>query len=490
MRAAWPHSRGHQSYFARHRFVNHQRGATAAHILLIDFISDARLNVAKQSQNKHVGAGYQPMTEASILSAPVVHATDKSHKAILAASIGNLLEWYDFGVYAYLASMIAAKFFPGSDPTASLLAAFAAYGVGFLARPLGGIVIGRLGDIKGRKAALVLTIFLMAFGTIGLGLVPSYQTIGVGAPILLVLLRILQGVAAGGEWGTSTAFMIEWSPPNRRGLFSSFQQVSTAGGSLLGSAVAATLTSSLSAQAMLDWGWRVPFLLGAILLLVGIYLRQNVEETPSYEASRKAVADQPVVAGLPLGALAFGFTIFWTVAYYTLLAWMPSFTQRFAGLSPSESLWSNTIGLVAMIIAVPFWGALSDRIGRRPLLMASAISIGLLAWPLFTLMTRGGGLAVVAPIQIVLGILLALYSGAGPAAISEIFPTHLRSTWMSTGYSLSVAIFGGFAPFIATSLIQLTGSPVAPTYLYLLPAAVISLLVIWKLRETSGHQLA
>jgi MHS family proline/betaine transporter-like MFS transporter len=350
-------------------------------------------------------------------------------------------------------------------------------------------VIGRLGDVKGRKTALVLTIFLMAFGTVGLGLVPSYETIGVGAPILLVLLRILQGIAAGGEWGTSTAFMIEWSPPSRRGFFGSFQQVSTAGGSLLGSAVAATLTSSLSTQAMLDWGWRVPFLLGAVLLLVGVYLRQNVEETPLYEASRQDVAEQPVVAGAPLGLLAFGFTIFWTVAYYTLLAWMPSFTQRFAGLSPSQSLWSNTIGLVAMIIAVPLWGALSDRVGRRPLLMASAISIGLLAWPLFTLMTKGGGLAVVVPIQILLGILLALYSGAGPAAISEIFPTHLRSTWMSTGYSLSVAIFGGFAPFIATWLIQATGSPVAPTYLYLLPAAAISLVVIWRLRETSGRQL-
>jgi MFS family permease len=429
------------------------------------------------------------MAEA-VLSAPVAQLTDKSQKAILAASIGNLLEWYDFGVYAYLASLIATKFFPSSDPTASLLAAFAAYGVGFLARPFGGVVIGRLGDTKGRKAALVLTIFLMAFGTVGLGVLPSYETIGIAAPILLVALRIVQGIAAGGEWGTSTAFMIEWSPPGRRGFFGSFQQVSTAGGSLLGSAIAATLTSLLSSSAMLDWGWRVPFILGAILLIVGVYLRQNVDETPSYEASRQAAAQEPVVSGLPLGALAFGFTIFWTVAYYTLLAWMPSFTQRFAGLAPSEALWSNTIGLVAMITAVPIWGALSDKIGRRPLLMASAVSIGLLSWPLFSLMAKGGGLALVLPIQILFGILLALYSGAGPAAISEIFPTHLRSTWMSTGYSLAVAIFGGFAPFIATWLIQATGSPVSPTYLYLLPAAAISLVVIWKLKETSGTKLS
>ena len=429
------------------------------------------------------------MAEASVLAAPGAHSAEKSHKALWAAAIGNLLEWYDFGVYAYLASAIAAKFFPSSDPTASLLASFAAFGVGFLARPLGGIVIGRLGDTKGRKTALVLTIFLMALGTVGLGLLPSYQSIGVWAPILLVVLRLVQGLAAGGEWGTSTAFMVEWAPQDRRGFFGSFQQVSTAGGTLLGSAVAAIMTSSLSSAAMLAWGWRVPFLLGVLLLVIGAYMRQSVDETPSYEASREAVADQPVVSGLPLGALAFGFTIFWTIAYYTLLAWMPSFTQRFAGLSASQALWSNTIGLIAMVIAVPFWGALSDKVGRRPLLMASAILIGLLSYPLFSLLAGGAGLKLVLPIQILFGILLALYSGAGPAAISEIFPTHLRSTWMSSGYALAVAIFGGFAPFIATWLIQATGSPLAPTYLYLLPSAVISLLVIWSLKETAGAEL-
>jgi MHS family proline/betaine transporter-like MFS transporter len=415
--------------------------------------------------------------------------TDKSRKAIWAASIGNLLEWYDFGVYAYLATLIAAKFFPGTDPTASLLAAFAAYGVGFLARPFGGIVIGRLGDTRGRKFALVLTIFMMAFGTIGIGILPSYESIGIWAPILLVLMRIVQGIAAGGEWGTSTAFIVEWSPPSRRGFFGSFQQVSTAGGSLLGSATAAILTSTLTASAMLEWGWRVPFLLGAVLLVVGVYMRSNVDETPHYEASREAAADAPAVSGFPLGALAFGFTIFWTIAYYTLLAWMPSFTQRFAGLTPSEALWANTIGLIAMVIAIPLWGALSDRIGRRPLLMASALSIGVLAYPLFSLMAQGSGFALVLPIQILFGVLLAMYSGPGPAAISEIFPTHLRSTWMSAGYTLAVAVFGGFAPFIATWLIQKTGSPVSPTYFYLVPAAVISLFVILKLKETAGARL-
>src|SRR6202140_5606940 len=241
------------------------------------------------------------------------------------------------------------------------------------------------------------------------------------------------------------------------------------------------MTSSLSQATMLDWGWRVPFLLGVLLLFVGAVLPQNVDKTPTYEGGRQAAVDQPVVAGLPLGALAFGFTIFWTVAYYTLLAWMPSFTQRFAGLTPSQELWSNTLGLIAMVIAVPFWGALSDRVGRKPLLMASAISIGLLSYPLFSLMTNGTGLALVLPLQILLGILLALYSGPGPAAISEIFPTHLRSTWMTAGYALAVAVFGGFAPFVATWLISATGSPLSPTYCYPAPAALISFLVLLRL---------
>lgn len=416
-------------------------------------------------------------------------STAQSRKAIYAASIGNMLEWYDFGVYAYLATMIAAKFFPGTDPTASLLAAFAAYGVGFLARPLGGIVIGRMGDVRGRKVALVLTIFMMAFGTIGIGLLPSYETIGIWAPILLVALRIIQGIAAGGEWGTSTAFIIEWAPPERRGFFGSFQQVSTAGGSLLGSAIAALITTVLTNEQMLAWGWRVPFILGVVLVIVGVYIRRNVDETPSFQATRKAPVNEPVVSGLGLGVLAFGFTIFWTVAYYALLAWMPTFTQRYAGLTPSQALWCNTVGLIAMVIAIPLWGALSDRVGRRPLLLASAIGIGVLAWPLFSLMANIGGIAVVMPIQILLGVLLALYSGPGPAAISEIFPTHLRSTWMSAGYTVAAAVFGGFAPFMATWLIDVTGSPVAPTYLYLMPAALISVIVVLRLKETSGRPL-
>jgi len=427
----------------------------------------------------------------SLSSAPDTRAFDaNSRKAIAAACIGNMLEWYDFGVYAYLATLLALKFFPGTDNTAALLATFAAYGVGFLARPLGGIIIGRMGDTHGRKTALVLTIFMMAVGTVGIGLLPTYESIGVWAAVLLTVLRIIQGIAAGGEWGTSTAFIIEWAVPNRRGFLGSFQQVSTAGGSLLGSATAAFLNTVLTREQMLDWGWRVPFLFGLVLVLIGIYMRRDVEETPSFHQARQAAASLPAVSGPRLGALAFGFTIFWTVAYYALLAWMPTFTQQHAHLTPSQALWSNTVGLIAMVVAVPFWGRLSDRIGRRPLLIASTLCIGLLCWPIFSLMANVGGLVVVVPCQILLGIMLALYSGPGPAAIAEIFPTHLRSTWMSAGYTLAAAVFGGFAPFISTWLISASGSPLAPTYFYLIPAAVISFCIVLGLKETSGKALS
>src|SRR5262249_44093851 len=225
--------------------ASHRRRAVMAWGLALDTAPIVMWNAANKKRQGDV-----PMAEASVLATSGARSAEKSHRALWAAAIGNLLEWYDFGVYAYLASQIAKNFFPGSDPTASLLASFAAFGVGFLARPLGGILIGRLGDIKGRKTALVLTIFLMAFGTVGLGLLPTYQSIGVGAPILLVIMRLVQGLAAGGEWGTSTAFMIEWAPQGRRGFFGSFQQVSTAGGPLLGSAAGAVMNSSASSAAV------------------------------------------------------------------------------------------------------------------------------------------------------------------------------------------------------------------------------------------------
>ncbi|HKK08950.1 MAG TPA: MFS transporter [Gemmatimonadota bacterium] len=403
-----------------------------------------------------------------------------------AAVVGNVLEWYDFAVYAYLATIIAGEFFPGGEGLTPLLQVFAAFGLGFVVRPIGGLVIGRMGDVKGRKAALLLTLFLMAVGTTGIGLIPGAATIGVWAPVLLVTLRLTQGFSAGGEWAGSTAFIVEWAPEDRRGFYGSFQQAAVAGGLLLGSGVAALCSTLLTDAQMATWGWRIPFLLGALLAPVGLYIRRHVGETPAFLEAEPVELGADLGRNVRLAGKAFGFTILWTVSYYMMLTFMPTFTARFAGLSQTQALWSNTIGLVVMVAAVPFLGLLSDRAGRKPLLLVACGAFVLLPLPLFRIMVGGASFAAVVGIQVAFGLMIALFSGPGPAAISEIFSTGSRSTWMSAGYTLSVTIFGGFAPYVATQLISTTGSPIAPAY-YLIGAAIVSTVVIASLRET-GHE--
>ena len=413
-----------------------------------------------------------------------------SRQAVSAAVIGNVLEWYDFAVYGFLASIIGKTFFPSGDDVSQLLAAFAVYGVGFLARPIGGIVIGRIGDTRGRKTALVLTIMLMAAGTVLIGLIPGYASIGIAGPLLVLIARLMQGFSAGGEWGGSTAFIVEWAEEGDRGFLGSFQQCSVSAGLLLGSGVAALVATLLEPATMEAWGWRVPFLLGALLGPVGIYMRRNIDETPAYEKAMRtpAAAADDDVAPFWLAARAFGFTILWTVAFYIFLNYMPTFIKTYAKVSSAAALWSNTIGLLVLVVAIPIMGRLSDRIGRKPLLLACCICFIVLPYPVFALYLSAPPLGVIIAVQVVFGLIIAMFSGAGPAAISEIFPTRIRSTWMTTGYALSVAIFGGFAPYIATWLIATTGSPISPVY-YVIAAAVVSTIVIARLKETAHEPL-
>ncbi|MGI4950691.1 MAG: MFS transporter [Janthinobacterium lividum] len=413
-----------------------------------------------------------------------------ARRAITAAGIGNVLEYYDFGIYGYLATVLSRKFFPGDDPTAALLSTFGVFGVAFLARPLGGVLLGRMGDVRGRKSTLILTITLMAVGTAGIGLIPDYGSIGIMAPILLVLCRVLQGLSTGGEWGNATAFIVEWSPEGKRGFYGSFSQSSVVAGGLTASVMVALMNTVFTAGQIEDWAWRLPFLLGILLLPVGLWLRRGIGETPRFKAEQRGESAGLADLGSPFGlmARAFGFTILWTVSYYIMLTYLPTFTQKYAGLTPAESLWSNAAGLVVLVLVIPLMGALSDRIGRKPLLLFCCVAFVVLAYPGFSLMLSVGSVWGVLAIQIGFDLVIAAFGGTGPAALVELFPTRSRTTLMSVGYAFAVAIFGGFAPFIAIWLIGVTGTPLAPTF-YLMAAGIVSALTIATFRETAFERL-
>ena len=419
--------------------------------------------------------------------AAVRPSVEQSRRAIGAATIGNVMEWYDFGVFGFLAGSLALNFFPRDDPRTSLLNTFLIFGVGLVFRPLGGIVIGRMGDRRGRKPALLLTILMMAVGTVMIGLLPTYSAIGVMAPVGLLLARLLQGFSTGGEWGGATAFMAEWSVEGRRGFYTSLQQMSVAGGSLLGVGLAALLTSWIGSQAINDWGWRIPFLLGGLFGPIGLWLRRRVDETPPFREVL-AEGDTAEASTFRHAAQAFGFTILWTVSFYVFLTYMPTYTRTQLHLTAAQALWASTASLLALVVLVPLMGALSDRIGRKVLLLSSCALCFVLPIPAFYVLTQGYGFASVVWVQIVFALAISLFSGPGPAAIAEMFPTRGRSTWMSSSYALAVAIFGGFAPFISQWLIDVTGSKMAPTA-YVMAAAAISFWVIVGLRETAHEPL-
>jgi len=429
------------------------------------------------------------MTQAVLAAAP----DDQRRKAILTGVIGNVLEWYDFGVYGYFVSIISELFFPSSDPLSSLLLTFGVFGVGFVMRPVGSILFGIYGDRHGRRKALSAVIFLMAFSTLAIALLPTYAQVGIVAPILLVIIRLLQGLSAGGEWGGSTAYLVEYAPEGKRGWIGSWQQVSVGGGFLLGSLSAALITQILTHDELYAWGWRIPFALGILVGALGAYLRWRLTDTPAYIAIEQhgEVAQAPFTEAVTKywreTLTIFGMTLHNTVAYYIPLVYMTSYIRNVGKLSASTSLWIGTTCITVFVILIPFWGALSDRVGRKPLMLVSCVGFIVLSYPLF-MMASSGNLALAFAAQLTMIVFLSFFSGACPAAYSELFPTRIRYTALSVGYNTAVAIFGGFAPFIATWLIQQTGNILSPAY-YLIAAAMISFVVILRIRETAFSPL-
>ena len=411
-------------------------------------------------------------------------------KVVAAATIGNVFEWYDWGVFGFLVSHVARNFFPLQDPTAALLSTFATFGAGFLARPVGALVIGWIGDRFGRKTALMTTIWFMTAGTILTACIPGFATIGIAAPILLVAARLLQGISTGGELGGSLAFIVEWAPDNRRGFFGSFQQASTIVGLLLGSGLAASLNSVLTPDQMAAWGWRIPFLVGGVLLPIGIWMRRDLADTPAFEAARRAPAERVALgAGSVMVLRGVGLAICWTTCQYLILTYMATFTHRLGGLTETQSLWSHTAGLVCATIATPFMGLLSDRVGRRPMLLTVNLFFAVGGYAIFRFVSSAPGLPAIVLTQCVLGCIMAIHLGVGPAAVTEVFPTRSRSFLNSLSFALVVSIFGGFSPYIATWLIATTGSPMAPS-IQLLVTGLIAATTVFMSKETAHDRLA
>jgi MFS transporter, MHS family, proline/betaine transporter len=414
-------------------------------------------------------------------------------KAVTAGAIGNFVEWYDYSVYGFFATVIASQFFPSEDRVASLLATFAVFAVAFFMRPVGAFVFGHYGDTIGRRNTLAAAIIMMGIATLMIGVLPSYAQIGVLAPILLVVARLLQGFSAGGEWSGSAAFMVEYAPENKRGLYGSWQQVSIVAGLLVGSAMGGLLGTVLSEDALNAWGWRIPFILGMVVALVGLYLRLRVEDTPAFRIieEKEEITEAPVkesfTAHWKESLTAIGFTVAWTVAYYILLTYMPTYVSETLGVPLTQALLSNAIGLVVLMALIPFTAALSDRIGRKPLLIAFSALIALLTYPLF-LLASTQVLAFIVLAQILFGVIISLFSGPGPAALVEMFPTNVRYSALGVSYNIAVAAFGGTAPFIATYLISRTGSNFSPGF-YLIAAAVVTLIVVSTMKETYREPL-
>ena len=414
-------------------------------------------------------------------------------RAIVGASIGNTVEWFDFATYSFLATTLAVVFFPPGNPTAALLSTFAVFAAAFFVRPLGGLVFGPLGDKVGRQRILATVIILMSISTFVIGLLPSYATIGILAPILLVVARCLQGFSAGGEFGGASTFLAEYSPDDRRGFLVSWLEFSTLIGFVLGSSLVLLLTSTLSEDAMISWGWRIPFLLAGPLGVVGLYIRLRLEDTPEFRAleSTGEVSNSPfretLVENWKQILQVGGLVIIQNVGFYVVLSYMTTYFQDPLGFSSTTGALSTTLTLLVGMALIPPLGALSDRVGRKPLLMASCVGYALLTYPLFLVLNTGNLVAAILA-HVVLGSLLAVFISTSIAALTELFPTRVRYGGFSIGYNFSVAIFGGSSPYLAQYLVSTTGNSLSPAFIVII-AAVATLLVVLTIPETAGTDL-
>ncbi len=412
-------------------------------------------------------------------------------KVVISGMIGNALEWYDYALYAQFAYIIGVKFFPQTEFVEILT--FAVFAAGFVVRPLGGIIFGQIGDRFGRRIALVLGIMLMAIPTAGIGLLPSYESIGIMAPIILVIIRLLQGFSLGGEFSGCIAYIVEHSPADKRGLAGSAAFVSMCLGMLLGLIVAQGFTYFLSEENLLSWGWRIPFIVGLFIGLVGLYIRSHLAESPLYKAAKA----QGALSRTPLSEtlckywrevlIAMAVYINVTAPFYTTTVFIKNYMETL-GYEKNQSTITCGLILISMSIMFPLSAYLSDRIGRKPVIVWASVALVISIYPIFlALHSMNYGVAILS--QIIFAGIVGVYMGPVPTLLVELFPTRVRFTGVAISYNLSAAIFGGTAPMVGAALHKFTGQQISLAY-YLTGLALFCLCTLYFYKETYKNNLS
>ncbi len=415
-------------------------------------------------------------------------------KVVASGMIGNGLEWYDYALYGQMAALLGTLFFPKGDSGVQLLATFGVFAAGFIVRPLGAILFGWIGDAYGRKNAMVIAVLMMAIPTGCIGLLPTYAEVGMLAPVLLTLIRLLQGLSLGGEFAGSITYIIEHAPQNKRGWAGSASLVSLILGFLLGSLVVNFTISLLGQEEFAAWGWRVPFLAGIVIGLVGFYIRRCCEESPVYEAAKQDnnISKTPVREAFIKHpwrmAQGFAMYISVTMPFYLASVYFISFSEHHLGTTMKQALNFNVYNMLAMLFTMPFSAWLSDRIGRRKVMMSAAFVMFITAPLLFSQLVTGASLPIIGLAQFAFAAMVGMYSGAVPALLVEMFPTNIRFTGMAIAYNLAAAVFGGTAPMVCEWLIRETGGNWA-IGCYVMACNIASLIALYYYKDRFNQPL-
>jgi MHS family proline/betaine transporter-like MFS transporter len=408
-------------------------------------------------------------------------------RGILAGVVGNMLEWYDFALFGFFARQIGAHFFPAANPTASLLAAFGTFAAGFLMRPVGGALFGWIGDRYGRKQALIGSVLAMAFPSFLIGALPGVERIGIAAPILLVLFRMLQGIAVGGEYMASAVFLVEGAAPGRRGYMGSWGPFGASAGTLLGSAAGAIVNATLPPEAVLAYGWRIPFLLGILVAFGGLAIRSHYVERMPQQGPAESPLGEAFAAHWRTMVHLVALTAGISVGFYTTFVYAPTWLQQVAGVPAKTALEINTVAMAVLLLIIPAAGIASDRYGRRRVLAVAAGGIMLLAYPLMGLMAHAETATIFAG-QLGLALVVGANGAVLPAAMAELAPWRVRCTVLSVGYNVALALLGGSTPMVAAWLVSRTGAALAPA-VYLAIAGAVTFAGALALPQVARHRM-